>query len=142
MTNELERAAELIAAARKITAFTGAGISAESGIPTYRGEGGLWKDYDPAKFASIDTFFRDPTYYWRFFRDVRYRIIATAQPNPGHLALAELERRGKLDCVITQNIDGLHQQAGNTRVLELHGNTRVIGCLACGAEFDFEMVHE
>jgi NAD-dependent deacetylase len=136
------RAASLVAAARRIVAFTGAGISAESGIPTYRGEGGLWTEYDPDKYASIEYFRREPSYYWRFFRDVRYRLLAAAEPNAGHLALAELERRGKLDGVITQNIDGLHRKAGSRRVIELHGNTRVIDCLSCGAEYGFETVHE
>lgn len=141
MSDPMGLAAELVAAARRIVAFTGAGISAESGIPTYRGEGGLWSEYDPAKYASIDHFRRDPSYYWSFFRDLRYRIVAEARPNAGHVALAELERRGRLDVVVTQNIDGLHQVAGSGRVIELHGNTRVIGCLACGAEFDFAEIH-
>jgi NAD-dependent deacetylase len=117
-------------------------VSAESGIPTYRGEGGLWGKYDPAKFASIEFFRRDPSYYWQFFRDVRYRIIAEAQPNPAHRALVELERRGKLDTVITQNIDGLHQAAGSRNVIELHGNTRIIDCLSCDAVYDFAEIHE
>ena len=142
MKNDEKLARQLIAAARKIAAFTGAGVSAESGIPTYRGAGGLWGKYDPAKFASIEFFRRDPSYYWQFFRDVRYRIIAEAQPNPAHRALVELERRGKLDTVITQNIDGLHQSAGSRRVIELHGNTRIIDCLSCDAVYDFAEIHE
>lgn len=142
LAGPIDLARRLVAAARRITAFTGAGISAESGIPTYRGAGGLWGEYDPAKFADIGFFREDPSYYWRFFRDVRYRIVAEARPNPGHLALVELERRGKLQAVITQNIDGLHQAAGNTRVYELHGNTRWIDCLDCGATYDFAAIYE
>ncbi|MBN1771984.1 MAG: Sir2 family NAD-dependent protein deacetylase [Deltaproteobacteria bacterium] len=142
MHDPLDLARRLVAAAARITAFTGAGISAESGIPTYRGAGGLWREYDPAKFADIDYFREDPSYYWRFFRDVRYRIVAEARPNAGHLALAELERRGKLEAIVTQNIDGLHQAAGSRRVYELHGNTRAIDCLDCGATYDFAAVHE
>jgi NAD-dependent deacetylase len=141
MDEAIEKAAKLVAAARKVAAFTGAGVSAESGVPTYRGAGGLWTEYDPARYADIDYFRRDPSYYWRFFRDVRYGVLAAARPNPAHLALAELEQRGKLDTVITQNIDGLHQAAGSRRVVELHGNTRVIGCLACDADYDFETIH-
>jgi NAD-dependent deacetylase len=141
MHEPLDLARRLLAAAGRVTAFTGAGISAESGIPTYRGAGGLWHEYDPAKFADIDYFREDPSYYWRFFRDVRYRIVAEAQPNAGHRALAELERRGKLQAVVTQNIDGLHQAAGSRRVYELHGNTRVIDCLECGASYDFAAIH-
>ncbi|MEJ2037374.1 MAG: Sir2 family NAD-dependent protein deacetylase [Desulfosarcinaceae bacterium] len=122
----------LIAGAAHMVAFTGAGISAESGIPTYRGDDGLWNKYDPAKFADIDHFHADPSCYWRFFREVRYPLIAGAKPNPAHLALANLEQKGPLRAVITQNIDGLHQAAGSRRVLELHGNTRRIICLNCG----------
>jgi NAD-dependent deacetylase len=142
MKDDEQLAGQLIAAARKIAAFTGAGVSAESGVPTYRGAGGLWGKYDPAKFASIEFFRSDPSYYWQFFRDVRYRIVADARPNPAHLALVELERRGKLDAVITQNIDGLHAAAGSRRVIELHGNTRIIDCLSCAAVYDFAEIHE
>jgi NAD-dependent deacetylase len=137
-----DHAAALMSRARRIAAFTGAGISAESGIPTYRGEGGLWKEYDPSKYADIAFFREDPTYYWSFFRDVRFSALVDSEPNPAHLALADLERRGRLDTVVTQNIDGLHQTAGNTHVVELHGNTRVIGCLRCDANHGFEEVSE
>jgi NAD-dependent deacetylase len=140
MNRRLEQAGDLAARARTIAVFTGAGISAESGIPTYRGEGGLWKQYDPAKYADIGWFRKDPTYYWSFFRDVRYDALVKSAPNPGHLAIAGLEAAGRGGVVITQNIDGLHQQAGSTQVIELHGNTRVIGCLECGAEYGFDEV--
>ena len=142
MDDGIRKAAELVSAARRIVAFTGAGVSAESGIPTYRGAGGLWTEYDPEKFANIAYFRRDPSYYWRFFRDVRYPLISGAKPNEGHRALVELERRGKLDLVITQNIDGLHQQAGSTKVIELHGNTRAIVCVSCDAEIGFDEAFE
>ena len=126
----------------RIVAFTGAGISKESGIPTYRGqEDGIWSKYDPSKYADIDFFHSDPTYYWSFFREVRYPLISEAEPNRGHLALRDLERSGKLSCVITQNIDGLHQAAGSKRVLELHGNTRRILCLGCAARYDWEEIY-
>lgn len=132
----------LIAAARHMVAFTGAGISAESGIPTYRGDDGLWNKYDPARFANIDNFFNEPAYYWNFFREVRYPSISQATPNRAHAALAKLERRGILKTVITQNIDGLQQAAGSSNVLELHGNTRRIICLQCHRQHAMEEVYQ
>ncbi len=128
------RLRELIDSASCIVAFTGAGLSAESGIPTYRGTGGLWTKYDPDVYASIEHFRRDPTYYWNFFRDVRYPLVSKAAPNPAHDALVTLERRGMLRTVVTQNIDGLHRMAGQRNVIELHGNTRRIMCMSCGRE--------
>jgi len=142
MPDLFAEAARLLAGARRIAAFTGAGISAESGIPTYRGEGGLWMDYDPDKYANIDYFREDPSYYWRFFRDVRYDKLVGSRPNRAHEALAELETKGLVSDVITQNIDGLHQAAGSTRVIELHGNTRVIQCLKCSAEYGYEEIRK
>ena len=129
--SQSDKLRQMITAARHMVAFTGAGISAESGIPTYRGDDGLWNKYDPAKFANIDNFFKDPAYYWNFFREVRYPVISKARPNPAHTALARLEDEGILKSVITQNIDGLQQVAGSQNVLELHGNTRRIVCLGC-----------
>ncbi len=137
------RAAGLLRAARRVVAFTGAGISADSGIPTYRGAGGgLWSRYDPDKYASIDYFRKDPSYYWRFFRDVRHQVLEAAQPNPAHLALVELERAGHLEAVITQNIDGLHAEAGSRRVLELHGSTRRFSCQSCLARLSLDEAWE
>jgi NAD-dependent deacetylase len=138
----LTPALHLMRSASRIVAFTGAGISAESGIPTNRDTpDGLWTRYDPDKFANLDYFLRDPSLFWRFFQDVRYQAIKTARPNPGHRALAALERTGRLKAVITQNIDGLHQEAGSREVIELHGNTRVIGCLSCGATYTMDEIH-
>jgi NAD-dependent deacetylase len=137
MTDPIARARDLVSSSSSILAFTGAGVSAESGVPTYRGAGGVWTEYDPAKYADISYFRQDPTYYWSFFRDVRYPALAKSRPNPAHLAIAALERSGKVSAVITQNIDGLHQAAGSTRVIELHGNSRVIYCLGCDARLDF-----
>lgn len=127
--DELRR---LCSGAERLVAFTGAGISADSGIPTYRGAGGMWHKYDPARYADIGQFLEDPSYYWNFFRDVRYPVLREAKPNAAHRALARLEQRGDLRALITQNIDGLHQAAGSLRVLELHGNTRRIRCMRCG----------
>jgi NAD-dependent deacetylase len=131
---------ELISTARRLVAFTGAGISAESGIPTYRGDDGVWHKYDPGKYANIDYFLDDPSYYWNFFKEVRYPVLKEARPNPAHLALAALEERGIMRALITQNIDGLHQAAGSRRVLELHGNTRRIICLDCTAGYGMDEV--
>jgi len=132
---------ELISKAERLVAFTGAGISAESGIPTYRGDDGVWHKYDPGKYANIDYFLEDPSYYWSFFKEVRYPVLKKAQPNPAHRALAKLEERGVLRALITQNIDGLHQAAGSRRVLELHGNTRRIICLDCAAGYGIDEVY-
>jgi NAD-dependent deacetylase len=121
--------------AKHIVAFTGAGISAESGIPTYRGEEGLWTKYDPNLYAHIGYFRQNPSYYWNFFKDVRYPMLKTVKPNKAHLALARIEAIGNLKTVITQNIDGLHQEAGSSSVIELHGTTRVIHCMECSKEY-------
>jgi len=127
----LHRAAELLAGARHGLALTGAGISAESGIPTFRGEGGLWTKYDPVKVSSIETFLADPAAYWMVSRE-RGRVALAARPNPGHVALAALEAAGHIVAVVTQNTDGLHQESGSSRVLELHGSGRTVECLDCG----------
>ena len=127
----IERAADILAGARHAVALTGAGVSAESGIPTFRGEGGLWTQYDPVKVASIDSFLADPAAYWRVSRE-RGAVALAARPNPGHEALAAMERAGRLVALITQNTDGLHQASGSKRVIELHGSSRTVQCLECG----------
>jgi NAD-dependent deacetylase len=127
----VERAAELLFRARNGLALTGAGVSEESGIPTFRGAGGLWSQYDPVKVASIDNFMRDPSAYWTVAMD-RGPAVLSARPNPGHHALAGLEKAGHLVALVTQNTDGLHQDAGSRRVIELHGSGRTVQCLDCG----------
>lgn len=126
----VERAAGLLGSAAHGLAVTGAGVSAESGIPTFRGEGGLWTKYDPVKVSSIDSFLADPASYWRVSKE-RGAVALAARPNQGHLALAELEAAGRLVAVITQNTDGLHQEAGSRRVIELHGSGRTVECMEC-----------
>ena len=111
--------------------MTGAGVSAESGIPTFRGADGLWTKYDPVKVASIEYFMSDPSAYWKVSKD-RGRIALAARPNAGHHALAALEAGGHLIAVATQNTDGLHQDSGSRRVIELHGSGRTVQCLDCG----------
>ena len=133
---------KLVSMSDQIVAFTGAGFSAESGISTFRGAGGLWSKYDPNIYANIDIFMQDSTYYWSFFRDERYPVIKKAKPNAGHYALVELEKLGKLYRVITQNIDGLHQVAGSSDVIELHGNTRKINCLSCGKTYTMDETYK
>lgn len=128
----LDEAAALLTRSRSTVAFTGAGISAESGIPVYRGEGGLWTKFDPYKVAHIDTFLRDPAQYWSYSLNHRR---TDAMPNPAHHALVDLEQRGHLEAVVTQNTDGLHQKAGSSRVIELHGSSHAVVCLNCHRRF-------
>jgi NAD-dependent deacetylase len=134
---------ERIARALQIVAFTGAGISTESGIPDFRSPGGIWDQFQPILFQDFlrDAEARRET--WR--RGLHtYPVVAAAEPNPGHRALVELERMGKLSAVITQNIDGLHQKAGHAaeRVIELHGNAHGVQCLDCGARSARQVVHD
>jgi NAD-dependent protein deacetylase/lipoamidase len=111
--------------------LTGAGISTESGIPDFRSPSGIWATYDPMEYATIAAFRRDPVKVWEFYA-LRFELLMTAEPNAGHLALADLERRGLVDAVVTQNIDGLHQRAGSQAVVEVHGSIRSASCLDCG----------
>ena len=140
-SHSIQQACDLICSARHLVAFTGAGISTESGIPDFRGPQGLWKRYQPIQYQD---FLRDPEArreYWR--RKVElYPGIRDAWPNAGHLALERMYRAGRLDAVITQNIDGLHQKAGlpAERVIELHGSEAHIVCVGCGRCFPWEQV--
>jgi NAD-dependent deacetylase len=126
--------ANLMVKLKPCVALTGAGISAESGIPTFRSKGGLWEKYDPMVYASIEVFQEDPSKYWTI-RGEFIRNYDTYQPNNAHLALAELEEMGIVHHVITQNIDGLHKKAGSRNVTEIHGSLRETYCLQCGKEF-------
>ena len=119
---------------KQCVALTGAGISAESGIPTFRSKGGLWEKYDPMLYASIETFREDPSKYWTI-RGEFIRNYDAYQPNKAHTALAELENMGIVRHVITQNIDGLHKKAGSRNVTEIHGSLRETYCLQCGKEY-------
>src|ERR1700694_5422055 len=126
----VERAAELLFGARNGLALTGAGVSAESGIPTFRGTGGLWSKYCRSRGATLDNFLRDPSAYWTVAKE-RGPAVLAARPNAGHHALAGLEKAGHLVAVVTQNTDGLHQDAGSRHVIELHGSGRTLQCLDC-----------
>ncbi len=126
--------AERIAAAKRWFVVTGAGISAESGVPTFRGTGGLWEGFRPEQLASPDGFRADPALVWRWYR-WRRRSIEGVEPNEGHRALASLERNVASFCLATQNVDGLHRRAGTQKILELHGNIVRSHCMmGCGAE--------
>ena len=120
----------------KITVVTGAGISQESGIPTFRGKDGLWKNYDVMKLATIDAFYDDPKLVWEWYNERRKNVLA-AKPNQGHKAIAELEKYAQVT-VLTQNIDGLHQKAGSKEVLELHGSIVKIKCSVCDFQSEIE----
>ena len=117
--------------------LTGAGISTESGIPDFRTPTGIWAQYDPTEYATIDAFRRDPEKVWEFYA-LRLEGLGRAEPNAGHLALAELERRGLVQAIVTQNIDGLHQRAGSENVIEVHGSIRTASCLRCGEQVPLE----
>jgi len=117
---------------KAVVALTGAGVSAESGIPTFRGAGGLWRSFRPEQLATPEAFARDPRLVWEWY-DWRRGVICRAEPNPGHAALAEIERRkGGGFTVITQNVDGLHDRAGNRRLVKLHGDIWRTRCVECG----------
>ena len=124
---------EWLKEARSIAVLTGAGVSAESGVPTFRGNGGLWKQFRAEELATPDAFARDPKLVWEWY-DWRRGMIAQAKPNPGHHALAALEARTSKFALITQNVDGLHQLAGSRNVLRLHGSIWMIRCTGCGRE--------
>jgi NAD-dependent deacetylase len=132
--------AELIRSAGTVVALTGAGISVPSGIPDFRSPGtGLWENVNPMEVAHIDVFRRDPQRFWHFYGD-RFAALRDKRPNGAHAALAELERRGRLAAVVTQNIDGLHAAAGTSELIEVHGSIAHASCLACGRRYTLEDV--
>lgn len=136
LNDALDRAARLLRPAKKVAVLTGAGISAESGLATFRGNGGLWEGHRVEDVATPQAFQRDPELVWRFY-NLRRAHLAAVQPNPGHLALAALEERlGSDFTLVTQNVDGLHQAAGSQNVLEIHGSTRRVRCLGCARVAD------
>ncbi len=128
---------ELIQQSRYLIAITGAGISTESGIPAFRGTNGLWSRFDPEVYASRSGFLSNPQKAWELFLHL-YESLVDARANAGHIALAKMEKRGKLQCTITQNIDGLHQKAGQENVIELHGSLRNLICTVCSQTFNIK----
>jgi NAD-dependent deacetylase len=129
-----ERLIHKIVQAKRVAVLTGAGISAESGVPTFRGKEGLWKKFKPEELANFDAFVRNPDLVWEWY-SYRKKLIAEVKPNAGHYALAEMEKLFEEFAVITQNIDNLHRRAGSTRVYELHGNIERNYCINCGRKY-------
>jgi NAD-dependent deacetylase len=143
MSEPIEKIAELIVHSRRIVVFVGAGLSTESGIPDFRSPGGVWDKYDPQDFY-FQRFVANESSrekYWQMATEM-YESMKDAKPNQAHLAIAELEKLGKLDCLITQNIDGLHFKAGNSadKVLELHGTAMHVTCLSCNKRYERDAI--
>jgi NAD-dependent deacetylase len=136
---DVERLVELVRTRQPCVVLTGAGVSTESGIPDFRSPTGIWAQYDPMEYATIDAFLSDPVKVWDFYAK-RLDMLADAQPNDGHVALAELEEHGWIEAVITQNIDRLHERAGSRALVEVHGSIRTSSCLDCGQVVPFDEV--
>lgn len=144
MNDIIELCAEMIANARHVVSLTGAGISVDSGIPPFRGPGSLWEKFDPMEFAHIRSFLRDPERVWKVFLSGMKDMLDTARPNDAHHGLVALERLGRMSTIITQNIDGLHQMAGSSDVIEFHGNFAWQRCLDCDSRIssrDIDLSH-
>ena len=139
-TSGAARLAELLGSAGRVLALTGAGISVPSGIPDFRSPGtGLWANVDPMEVAHIEVFKRDPARFWQFYGH-RFAALRGKRPNGAHEALVELERRGIVEAVVTQNIDGLHRLAGTRDLIEVHGSIGTSSCLECGSSFELPEV--
>jgi NAD-dependent deacetylase len=136
---DLARARDWLTASRSIAVLTGAGISAESGVPTFRGAGGLWRNFRPEELATPEAFARAPRLVWEWY-DWRRSTIARAEPNAGHRAIVTLESRTDDFRLITQNVDGLHDRVGSRRITKLHGDIWILRCIACGREVRDERV--
>ena len=137
-------AALIIKNSNYIVIFSGAGISTESGIDDFRSPGGLWERYDPSIYASYQYFLQDPSLFWKMHKEVE-GLVGTADPNQAHIAIAELEKMGKVKAVITQNIDMLHQKAGSgkygAKIYQLHGQYGILHCVKCNKEFNFDEIN-
>lgn len=128
---QLHNAAEAIKISKYAVAFTGAGISVESGIPPFRGENGLWNKYDP-EVLNVSYFYQHPEESWKVIKEIFYEHFGKAEPNEAHKVLSQLEQRDIIKFIITQNIDNLHHKAGSKRIAEFHGNSRKLICIECG----------
>jgi NAD-dependent deacetylase len=135
----VSRLAALLDEAQPCVVLTGAGVSTESGIPDFRSPSGIWAEFDPLEYASLEAFQRDPAKVWRFYAP-RYALLTTAEPNQAHFALAELERLGFVRALVTQNIDMLHRRAGSRDVIEVHGSIATCTCPNCGAVHELGVV--
>jgi NAD-dependent deacetylase len=134
MERLIRKAAEIICTSKLNIALTGAGISVESGIPDFRSAGGLWSKYDPAEYATITGFRQDPEKIWDMLREMD-ALVSQAKPNAAHIGMGDLEKMGYLHCIITQNVDNLHQAGGARNVIEYHGNSSTLSCLWCGRQY-------
>ena len=132
---DIQEAAKIIKDSKYLTAFTGAGISVESGIPPFRGKNGLWAKFDPS-LLDISYFYSHPEESWRLLKKIFYGSYIKAKPNYAHIALANLEKKGILKWIITQNIDNLHYEAGNRNIIEYHGTLRTLTCIKCGKTYE------
>jgi NAD-dependent deacetylase len=144
-STEIDEARAVVERARRVVVLTGAGISTDSGIPDFRGPEGVWtRNPEAEKLARIDVYVRDPEVRRRSWQNRLTSTLLAAEPNAGHRALVDLERSGRFDTLVTQNIDGLHQKAGTSpeRIVEIHGTTRDVVCLRCGDRQPAEPVHE
>jgi NAD-dependent deacetylase len=137
--DSIAQAREWLEQAQSLAVLTGAGISAESGLPTFRGPGGLWRNHRPEQLATPEAFHRDPKLVWEWY-EWRRSVHAKCEPNAGHRALAELERRKDSFLLVTQNVDALHERAGSRSVAHLHGSLWRVRCIACGKEEPNEQV--
>ena len=133
--NDYKKAAEIIESSKFLVAFTGAGISVESGISTFRGPTGLWSKYDP-KILDIEFFMQNPAESWKYIKEIFYDYMQNTKPNKAHFFLAELEKKCLLKGIITQNIDNLHQKAGSKNVIEFHGTASKLECIECKRKFE------
>jgi len=140
LEGDVDAIAGLFERSRRTVCLTGAGISVESGIPDFRSEGGLWSKFNPMEYATLSCFRDDHDKAWKLYRALGATLCGK-KPNPAHQALARLEQRGKLSCVITQNVDSLHQEAGSRNVLEVHGDHRRLQCLSCDHLEPFKPEH-
>lgn len=135
MNKKIEKAAQWISQSQHNTAFTGAGISVESGIPPFRGEDGLWSKYNPS-ILDLDYFYSKPQESWTVIKEIFYDFFGEASPNLAHKTLGKLEQKGLIHAVITQNIDNLHQEGGSENVYEFHGNSRQLICTHCNQKYN------
>jgi NAD-dependent deacetylase len=136
---KIHKAAKLLLEAEHAIALTGAGVSTESGIPDFRGEGGIWEEYRAEVYGSLKSFIKDPSRFWKMAEKVAPKLFE-AEPNPGHIAFAEMEQMDILKGIITQNIDELHQKAGAVLVYEVHGNINRFVCFGCRASYNKDQV--
>lgn len=137
--NENDRLIRELRQVERLVVLTGAGMSTESGLPDFRSRDGLWRKHRPEELASVDALEHRPLLFYEFYRQ-RLELLEGVEPNAGHLALAELEKQGRLSCIVTQNVDGLHSEAGSRNVYEIHGSLRKARCHTCGRPHPVEVL--